>query len=144
MDQLRALAYMDIMLNKDSRPTAPAAQDGQDSMPPDPASGGEPGGPDGSGPDGSGPDGSGPDDRGGGGSGPCDPNGPGTPPTASVLPAGFAGHLHLTTPPTTLLNLAERPGEIAGLGPVDPALARDLAGAAALNPKTRYCLTVNR
>jgi hypothetical protein len=59
-----------------------------------------------------------------------------------VLPAGFAGHLHLTTPPTTLLNLAERPGEIAGLGPVDPALARDLAGAAALNPKTRYCLTV--
>jgi hypothetical protein len=137
MDQLRALAYMDIMLNKDSRPTAPAAQDGQDSMPPDPASGGEPGGP-----DGSGPDGSGPDDRGGGGSGPCDPNGPGTPPTASVLPAGFAGHLHLTTPPTTLLNLAERPGEIAGLGPVDPALARDLAGAAALNPKTRYCLTV--
>jgi hypothetical protein len=41
-----------------------------------------------------------------------------------------------------LLGLAERPGELSGLGPVDPALARDLAGAAARNPKTTWCLTV--
>ena len=134
MDQLRARAYLDILLNKDSRPTTTPAQDGQDRTAPGPAGGG-PGGPDGSGP-------GGPDDRGDGGSGPCDPDGPGIPPTASVLPAGFAGRLHLTIPLATLLDLAERPGEIAGLGPVDPALARDLAGAAAANPKTTYCLSV--
>ena len=41
-----------------------------------------------------------------------------------------------------MLGLADRPGEIAGLGPIDPALARDLAHAAAQNPKTTYCVTV--
>jgi hypothetical protein len=40
------------------------------------------------------------------------------------------------------MGLADRPGEISGLGPVDPALARDLAHAAAQNPKTTYCVTV--
>jgi hypothetical protein len=59
-----------------------------------------------------------------------------------VLPAGFAGRLHLTIPLATLLNLAQRPGEIAGLGPIDPALARDLATSAAANPKSTYCVTV--
>ena len=142
MDQLRALAYMDIMLGRDSRP-AVAGQDSQGSQAPDSPDGAEPGksgepGP--AGPDGA--DGGGPDDRGDGGSGPCDPDGPGIPPTASVLPAGFAGHLHLTTPLAVLLNLAERPGEIAGLGPIDPALARDLAHAATQNPRTTYCVTV--
>ncbi|HEX2821142.1 MAG TPA: hypothetical protein VHO07_13390, partial [Streptosporangiaceae bacterium] len=74
--------------------------------------------------------------------GPADPGGVGIAPTASVLPAGFAGRINLTIPLTTLLNLAERPGELSGLGPVDPALARDLARAAAANPKTTWCLTV--
>jgi hypothetical protein len=59
-----------------------------------------------------------------------------------VIPAGFAGRLNLTIPLATLLELAERPGEIPGIGPVDPALARDLAHAAARNPKTSYCITV--
>jgi hypothetical protein len=59
-----------------------------------------------------------------------------------VIPAGFAGRIHLTVPLATLLELAERPGAIPGIGPVDPALARELAGAAALNTKTSYCLTV--
>jgi hypothetical protein len=140
MDQLRARAYLDILLNKDSRPTAAAGQDGQDSTAPDPAGGGAAGGGDPGEP--GGPDGSGPDDRGDGGSGPCHPDEPGIPPTASVLPAGFVGRLHLTIPLTTLLALAERPGEISGLGPIDPALARDLARAAAANPKTTYCLSV--
>jgi hypothetical protein len=45
-------------------------------------------------------------------------------------------------PLATLLGLAERPGEIPGIGPVDPALARDLARAAAQNPKTTWCVTV--
>src|SRR5205823_1295918 len=38
--------------------------------------------------------------------------------------------------------LADRPGELSGLGPVDPWLARDLAAAAARNPKTTWCVTV--
>ena len=133
MDQLRARAYLDILLNKDSRPARPAAgQDGPG------CEDREPGGPDG----GNSGDGGVPDDRGDGGSGPSGRDGPCQPPTASVLPAGFAGDLHLTTPLAVLLNLAERPGEIAGLGPVDPALARDLAHAAAQNPRTTYCVTV--
>ncbi len=52
------------------------------------------------------------------------------------------GRLHLTVPLATLLGLADRPGEIPGLGPVDPWLARDLARAAAANPKTTWCLSV--
>jgi hypothetical protein len=153
-DQLRALAYMDIMLGPDSRP-AVAVQDGQDNQdgkdshahgPADGCEPGKPGGPgggngrdDGS-PDGE--DGGGPDDRGDGGSGRCGPDGPGIPPTGSVLPARFIGCINLTVTLATLLGLAERPGEVSGLGPVDPALARDLAHAAALNPKTTYCVTV--
>ena len=65
-----------------------------------------------------------------------------TAPGAGVLPSGFVGRLHLTVPLATLLGLADRPGEIPGLGPVDPWLARDLARAAAANPKTTWCLTV--
>jgi hypothetical protein len=61
---------------------------------------------------------------------------------AGPVPSGFAGRNHLTTPLTTLLGLADRPGELAGLGPVDPWLARDLATASAANPKTTWCLTV--
>ena len=45
-------------------------------------------------------------------------------------------------PLATLLKLADRPGEIPGLGPVDPWLARDLARATVSNPKTTWCLTV--
>ena len=59
-----------------------------------------------------------------------------------MRPSGFVGRLHLTVPLATLLGLADRPGEIPGLGPVDPWLARDLARAAAANPKTTWCLSV--
>jgi hypothetical protein len=59
-----------------------------------------------------------------------------------VIPAGFAGRVNLTVPLATVLGLAERPGEIPGIGPVDPALARDLAAATAANPRTTWCLTV--
>jgi hypothetical protein len=58
-----------------------------------------------------------------------------------LIPAGFAGRNHLTVPLATLLGLADRPGELPGLGPVDPWLARDLAAASAANPKTSWCLT---
>jgi hypothetical protein len=67
--------------------------------------------------------------------GPGNPDGPGGPGDGPV-PAGFAGRVTLTAPLATLAGLADRPGELSGLGPVDPWLTRDLAAAAAHNPKT--------
>jgi hypothetical protein len=101
MDQLRARAYLDILLGIDSRPLA-----GRPDGPPEPAT--------------------------------LAPAGP----LAGVIPPGFAGRVTLTTPAATLLGLADRPGELAGLGPIDPDLARDLASAAARNPRTTWCVTV--
>jgi hypothetical protein len=66
MDELRARAYLDLLLGKDSRPR------------------GSP---------------------------------PGTP---GAAPAGFASRVTLTAPLATLTRLAGRPGELSGLGPVDP------------------------
>ena len=67
---------------------------------------------------------------------------PGTGPGGTGgIPAGFAGRNHLTIPVVTLLGLADHPGELPGLGPVDPWLARDLAAASAANPTTSWCVT---
>jgi hypothetical protein len=55
---------------------------------------------------------------------------------------GFAGQVTLTVPLATAAGLADRPGELAGLGPIDPWLARDLAAAAASNPRSTWCVTV--
>jgi hypothetical protein len=89
MDVLRARAYLDLLLGKDSRP--------------------EPG------------DG---------------------PAQADVAPGGFAVRGTLTVPLADLTGLAGRPGEMGGLGPIDPWLARDLAYAAARNPRTTWCVTI--
>ena len=104
MDELRARAYLDLLLGQDSRPSQAAADGKQDPEgPPAPAPGGPP---------------------------------------AGVIPAGFAGRITLTIPLATLTGLADRPGEISGIGPVDPWLARDLANAAAQNPRSMWCVTV--
>ncbi len=50
--------------------------------------------------------------------------------------------MNLTIPLATLLGLAHQPGQVGGFGPADPALARDLATAAAAHPATRWCLTI--
>jgi hypothetical protein len=115
MDELRARAYLDLLLNKDSRPRRETTADGDG-------------------------DGTGSDDP--GGPGRAGPDAPSAGPGAGAVPAGFAGRVTLTAPLATLTDLAERPGELAGLGPVDPWLARDLAVAAAHNPKTTWCVTV--
>ena len=117
MDVLRARAFLDLLLGKDSRPRRDAS-----------------GGADGTGP--------GPGGPGSGGPGPAGPDAP--PPSPGPAPgaAGFAGRVTLTVPLTTVTGLADRPGELGGLGPVDPWLARDLAAAAARNPKTTWCVTV--
>ena len=91
MDQLRARAFLDLLLGKDSRPPG---------------------------------------------------SGPAAKPAGGAVPAGFASRVTLTVPLITLAGLADRPGELGSLGPVDPWLARDLATAAAANPKTTWCLTV--
>jgi Domain of unknown function (DUF222) len=110
MDVLRARAFLDLLLGKDSRPRQDAS-----------------GGADGTG-------------AGPGGPGPAGPDA--SPPSAGPVPTGFAGRVTLTVPLASLLDLADRPGEIPGIGPVDPWLARDLAAAAAPNPKTTWCVTV--
>ncbi len=48
----------------------------------------------------------------------------------------------MTIPLATLLGLAEHPGEAARFGPLDPALARDMATRAATHPATTWCITV--
>ena len=88
MDVLRARAYLDLLLDKDSRP--------------------QPGG---------------------------------GPAQGDVAPGGFAVRGTLTVPLADLTGLADRPGEMSGIGPVDPWLARDLAAAAARNPRTSWCVT---
>ena len=94
MDVLRARAFLDLLLSKDSRPR----QDGAAA--------------------------------------------PAASPAGGAVPGGFAGRVTLTVPLTSLTRLADRPGELSGIGPVDPWLARDLAAAAARNPKTTWCVTV--
>ena len=92
-----------------------------------------------------GPDDGGPDDDGGGHSGP----GGGGP--RSQNPGGSAPRTarprepqpaDLIVPLATLLGLAERPGDIHGFGLLDPALARELAAAAAASPRSTVCVTV--
>ncbi|MGD0244304.1 MAG: DUF222 domain-containing protein [Streptosporangiaceae bacterium] len=89
MDQLRARAYLDLLLGKDSRPRP--------------------------------------------GEGPAQED---------VTPGGFAVRGTLTVPLADLAGRADRPGEMGGIGPIDPWLARDLAHAAARNPRTTWCVTV--
>jgi hypothetical protein len=84
-------------------------------------------------------DGTRPDDGGDGGPGGPGPR-PGVPPTGREHERRPAD---LIVPLATLLGLAERPGEIHGFGLLDPALARELAAAAAAaSPRTEVCVTV--
>jgi hypothetical protein len=121
MDLLRARALTDLLLNQDSRPAAWRGTTPHDTGADHPA---------------------GPYRAPGSGAGPVPGTGPHPAGSPGGIPAGFAGRNHLTTPLTTLLGLADRPGELDGLGPVDPWQARDLAIASAANPQTTWCLTV--
>jgi hypothetical protein len=125
MDELRVLAYLEKLGVQDPF----TAQAGGPDRPDD-----GPGGPDG------GPGG------GNGGRGPAGPaaGGPngGAAAVPGVPPGALAAKANLTLPLATLLGLAERPGTMSRIGPIDPALVRDLAAAAARHPATTWCLTI--
>lgn len=56
--------------------------------------------------------------------------------------AGLAANVMLTMPVATVLGRADNPGEAHGFGALDPELARQLAAAAARNPRSTWCVTV--
>jgi Domain of unknown function (DUF222) len=145
MDELRARAFLDICLGQDSRPR-PGSQARQNPAPDSsPAPGSDPAPEAGPGPA---PD-AGTAPAPGGESAPPAPSAapdamlsPAGGPLAGLIPAAFAARINLTVPLTTLLGLADRPGELSGLGPVDPALTRDLVRSAARSPESEWCITV--
>jgi Domain of unknown function (DUF222) len=61
---------------------------------------------------------------------------------APAAPIRPAARINLTIPLATLLGLADHSGEAIGFGPVDAALARDLAAGAAVHSGTTWCVTV--
>jgi hypothetical protein len=131
--RLQALAYTDLLNGTSARDRiAFAASAGAE-----PSASPEPDGEDGhgdgtNGPAGNGDGGPGPDAPGDGGPGDGDPGGP-----QSAQPPA-----ELTVPLATLQGLAERAGDSRLLGPLDPALARDLAAAATRSPASQWELTV--
>jgi Domain of unknown function (DUF222) len=62
--------------------------------------------------------------------------------SASANQRCLAARINLTASLTTLLGLDNQPADVAGFGPVDPELARELAALAAAHPASRYCVTI--
>jgi hypothetical protein len=73
---------------------------------------------------------------------PSQDSGPGQDPGPAQGRHHLAARVNLTVPLLTQLGLAAEPGQVAGFGPVDPALARDLTTLAAADPASRFCVTV--
>jgi Domain of unknown function (DUF222) len=155
LQELRVRAYLDLLQERDSRDLAadpPPADEEPNDSPGGPAPDDSPRGPasDG-GPDGPGENG-GPGDPGDPGGPGHSPGGPGRGPGgpgASTSPGpgpasgpSLAALVTLTVPLATWQGRSEAPGEADGFGPVDGDDARDLAAAAARDPRTRWCLTV--
>jgi hypothetical protein len=70
-------------------------------------------------------------------------------PSSQVIPARVRGprppiatRVNLTLPLRTGIGHSDVPGVVAGFGPVDGPLARDLLTAAAAHPATRFCITL--
>jgi hypothetical protein len=140
LQDLRVRAYLDLLQERDSR-AAPEAPPQTDPPGPDTDRDTGPGGPsrpsDNSSPDG--PDGP------GGPSGPSGPGGPGGPgpaprPGRDAGPS-LAALVTITIPLATYQGRSEAPGDAGGYGPLDGDDARDLAAAAARDPRTRWCVT---
>jgi hypothetical protein len=82
---------------------------------------------------------SGPDDDGDSGGGDDEDDDDDAPGGAPVRPVVLP---EVTAPLATLQKRAERPGETRLLGPLDPALTRDLAAAAARSTHSRWAVTI--
>src|ERR1700722_18363188 len=147
--ELRNLAYLDLLQERDSRLRAGAAPDQGHN----PADGTAPDGRPSDGPEG--PEGPDPaadpqDGNGGtGGTGPRPASPAGTGPDAGARrPARkdtgpcLAALVNITVPLATALGMSGTPGEAAGFGLLDAATARDLLAAAGRSPHTRWCVTV--
>jgi hypothetical protein len=135
MDELRARAYLDFLLDRPlpAREPGPAdshAADGNGTR----ADGG------GSPVDGKGSPAEGKGSPAEGNGGP-DSAGPGDCPPVSV-PPGLAARINLTVPLAALLHLNDHPAEAAGFGPLDADVARAIVAAASGNPFTSWCLTL--
>ena len=139
-DQLRVRAYLDALLGQDTAARYPAAQAAPATGPgASPASEGTQ--PSESPRDGNSRTKDGPAKDGPAQDGPA--AGRGNSQAGQVTDAGHPmARINLTIPLATLLGLAKHPGEAAGFGPIDPALARDLAAQAAGHPGTAWCITV--
>ena len=81
---------------------------------------------------------------------PPDDHGPATAPITPATPSEpgtgrqplLAARVTLTVPLSTYLGSDTEPGHVAGFGPIDPALARELTIRAAAHPASRFCLTI--
>jgi hypothetical protein len=65
-----------------------------------------------------------------------------TPGAAPAVGPRTATRVTLTVPLDTGLGHRDAPGNVAGFGPVDGPVARDLLAAAAAHPASRFCITV--
>jgi hypothetical protein len=63
-------------------------------------------------------------------------------PPSEPQQTGLTGSINLTMPLATWIGTADRPGEVAGLGPVDAATCRELADRLAAGPGTTWCVTL--
>ncbi len=165
---LRVRAYLDLLQERDSRllPAGPGAEEsghadwtggaegpgraGQEDRPPGPGGDGpsdqddgpgdppDPGDP----PGGTGGPGPGPGGAPGGTGPGGHPHGPGSHPRARPgAGPSVAALVNILVPAETLLGLSATPGEAAGYGLLDADDIRDLVGAAARHPNTRWCIT---
>jgi hypothetical protein len=156
LDQLRALVFIDLLLERDPAARADGSEHDADGTGPG-SSAGDTGNDthdadhDDAGDDADHDDaGDGADDDDADGEGGNDGKGPGGPGSGGRGPAGgrtpapapLASMATLIIPLRSLLGIAGVPGEAAGFGPVDPATLRDLAAAASAHPQTRWCVTV--
>ena len=62
--------------------------------------------------------------------------------TTGGPPGSLAARINVTVPLSTIFGFSDAPGEVAAFGPVDADLARELVTAAGLHPGTRWCVTV--
>jgi hypothetical protein len=136
INALRALAFLDLLQEHDSRDSLCTAYGRHATRPATPGADADETSPD----DGLDPDGdSGADGNGGTGPRPA-PGAPAGPGGAARTPP--AALINITVPLATALGGNGAPGEAAGFGFLDPASTRDLIATTSQHPATRWCVTV--